>query len=255
MSILESTADLEHIPIEDNGEPLIDFSRAGIAFSRRHPAFPFPRVHLLREGLVERLVHAQDHLPPGWSFLLLEGFRTVHCQRLQREANRRIFRHRHPDMPDDEFELLMETYSAPADHPRVPPPHATGGAFDVHLLDGDGNKVDLFSPFDGPVEAAAFDLEGLSETARANRAILKAVLEEQGITNYALEWWHWSYGDQGWACRGGHPKAVYGLLAYSVAEAEAIQGSPANREEPLQEWPVPLPTDDEVQQGQFTNRP
>jgi D-alanyl-D-alanine dipeptidase len=33
-----------------------------------------------------------------------------------------------------------------------------------------------------------------------------------GITNYPSEYWHWSYGDQGWAYRGGEPNALYGAI-------------------------------------------
>ena len=31
-----------------------------------------------------------------------------------------------------------------------------------------------------------------------------------GFTNCYDEWWHWSYGDAGWACRLGHAHAIYG---------------------------------------------
>ena len=35
-------------------------------------------------------------------------------------------------------------------------------------------------------------------------------LVSAGLTNYPSEYWHWSYGDQGWAYRGGLPNAIYG---------------------------------------------
>lgn len=33
-----------------------------------------------------------------------------------------------------------------------------------------------------------------------------------GLTNFRGEWWHWSYGEPGWALRGGHPTALYGAI-------------------------------------------
>ena len=55
-----------------------------------------------------------------------------------------------------------------------------------------------------------FDLPGLSAEARGNRTLLQESLESVGITNYPSEFWHWSFGDPGWAYRGGHSHAIYG---------------------------------------------
>jgi D-alanyl-D-alanine dipeptidase len=37
-------------------------------------------------------------------------------------------------------------------------------------------------------------------------------MAEAGFSNCYDEWWHWSYGDAGWAVRLGHPQAIYGLV-------------------------------------------
>lgn len=243
MKSYETVDELKDIPIEDNGEPLVDFVKAGLHFAQQHPVFPFPRVHLLRKSVVERLVEAQKRLPENWTLVIVEGFRTLEAQRMQHAANRQRFESLYPDLPPDKLQALLEDFSAPPDVAAVPPPHSTGGALDLHALDEHGEMVDLISPFtmDQP-EVAAWDAP-VSETARRNRETLKAALEGAGITNYPGEFWHWSYGDQGWAHRGGHPCALYGRLDYTVAEAEAIQGEPANREPPLRPWPLPLPED------------
>ena len=44
------------------------------------------------------------------------------------------------------------------------------------------------------------------------RALLRGAMARSGLTNYPAEWWHWSYGDQAWAYRGGHPAALYGAI-------------------------------------------
>jgi len=238
----ETTDHLRGVPICENGEPLVDFTAAGLNFSPQHPVFPYPRVHLLREGVVQRLLDAVKRLPRGWTLYLEEGFRPIEVQRLQHEANKRRFLAMYPHIEGEELRSLLEDFSAPVDVPEVPPPHSTGGALDVHMLDGDGVEVDLISPYtmDHITEVAAWDAP-VSEHARRNREILKAALEGAGITNYPGEFWHWSYGDQGWAHRGGHPCAVYGRLDYNLEAAERLQGKPADRSQPRRSWPVALP--------------
>ena len=51
--------------------------------------------------------------------------------------------------------------------------------------------------------SAPGDTKGLSGEAQANRQLLFGALEKTGLTNYLGEWWHWSYGDSGWALRVG----------------------------------------------------
>ena len=35
---------------------------------------------------------------------------------------------------------------------------------------------------------------------------------EAGFSNCRDEWWHYSYGDAGWAVRTGAPTCMYGLI-------------------------------------------
>ena len=84
---------------------------------------------------------------------------------------------------------------------------------DVELIDAEGNALDIVSPFERrDVKCFSFDTPGLSDVARENRAILAGALVGAGITNYPSEFWHYSYGDQGWAYRGGEPAALYGAI-------------------------------------------
>jgi hypothetical protein len=57
-------------------------------------------------------------------------------------------------------------------------------------------------------------------------------MESTGLTNYVGEWWHWSYGDQGWALRVGSPVAYYGAVEVEDAENQRIPQPP---EEPKAE--------------------
>lgn len=242
MPSYETTDDLKSMPIHENGEPLLDFRGCGAVFAPRHSVFPFPRVPLLRWDVVARLTEVVKALPNGWTLSIIEGFRPIEVQRLQFEAGRRRFEALFPDMDPAERAALLEDFTAPPDVPEVPPPHSTGGALDVRLIDANGAEVDLISPFsiEDTMLVAAWDAP-VSPEARANREVLKAAMHAGGITNYPTEFWHWSFGDQGWAHRGGHPAALYGRLDYTIADLESLTGEPANREKPLRDWPVELP--------------
>ncbi|XLM22424.1 dipeptidase, partial [Chromobacterium piscinae] len=101
----------------------------------------------------------------------------------------------------DEAQLLREAslYVAP---PAVAP-HPTGGALDVTLIDATGMELDMGCPFNADSEESAgacyTDNPGLSDQARANRAVLIRAMQAAGFVNYPSEWWHWSYGDRYWA--------------------------------------------------------
>ncbi|MBI3721071.1 MAG: hypothetical protein HY248_00835 [Fimbriimonas ginsengisoli] len=95
----------------------------------------------------------------------------------------------------------------------MPPPHSTGGAVDLRLVRDDGAPLDHYSPYPNrDTRSYAFDAPGLSDEARRTRSILKEALEGSGMTNYPAEYWHWTYGDQGWAYRGRHAHAIYGAI-------------------------------------------
>jgi D-alanyl-D-alanine dipeptidase len=78
------------------------------------------------------------------------------------------------------------------------------------LVDAEGRRLDMNSPLPHAELSAPTECAGLSAEARANRSLLVNALSGAGLTNYAGEWWHWSYGEPGWAARTGAPHAIYG---------------------------------------------
>ena len=209
----EPTPALRPIPIEENGEPLVEFTAEPYRLELDRPRFHYRREPFARQGLAERLVLARERLrEQGYGLLIVECWRPPFIQRRMFRAVEAQFRPRYPNASPEELRKIVEMYSAP-DDPEAPPPHTTGGAVDLWLAGPDGMPADLHTPFawDAP---ASFDFaaKGLSREARSNRDRLAAALEEFGLTNYPSEYWHYSYGDQGWAYRGGHPAAVYGEI-------------------------------------------
>lgn len=178
------------------------------------PRFVYERVHVVRASVAERLVRAAEALAPGYTLAILEGWRPAHIQRRMYLRTWNYFRERHPEWSDTQLRRVVNRFTAPPTHPRVPPPHATGGAVDVFLADAEGRELDMRSPYE-PFEprSAPFDAPNLTPTARRHRDLVAEAMLAAGITNYPSEYWHWSYGDQGWAYRGGHATALYGPTA------------------------------------------
>ncbi|RYX84703.1 dipeptidase [bacterium] len=212
----EDQAELDAVSIQDCGEPLVDFLALAptpkLVLSPQHPVFEFPRVHLLRESVAKMIIQAANALPDGLRLQIIEGYRPIQVQREHFKHSLAEARKRMPGA--SKAELLVEAgrYSAPPDAP-TPPPHTTGGAVDLEIIDENGERLDFSSPLDLlDMRGAAMDSDAISEEAKKNRVLLRSVLEPTGLTNYVDEWWHWSYGDNGWALRVNAPCAIYGPI-------------------------------------------
>ena len=212
ISPAEPVSELRHIPIVESGEDLVDFLRLCPALTLDQPRFKYTRATLLRASVAERLCRAAAALPEGYRLAVIEGWRPRHIQRRMYQRIWEQFRRERPDWSDLRLKRLVNRYTAPLDN-RVPPPHTTGGAVDLLLAGPDGRALDHCSPYDRYDPAGfAFQAEGLTDEARRIRAILAAAMLSAGLTNYPSEYWHWSYGDQGWAYRGGHGAAIFGPI-------------------------------------------
>jgi D-alanyl-D-alanine dipeptidase len=73
--------------------------------------------------------------------------------------------------------------------------------------------LDHVGPYEvGDARAYPAVVKRLGSEAAKHRVILSEALSGTELTNYPSEYWHWSFGDQGWAYRGGHPAALYGPI-------------------------------------------
>ncbi len=210
----EDQAELDAVHIEECGEPLVDFLALAptpkLVLAPAHPLFKYPRVHLLRERVARMVIEAANALPDGLRLQIVEGYRPLIVQRAHFRHALEEARSRMTGASEAQIQTEAGRYSAPPDAP-TPPPHTTGGAVDLEIINERGERLDFFSPLELlDLQGAAMDSDAISDAAKANRALLRSVLEPTGLTNYADEWWHWSFGDNGWALRVGAPCAAYG---------------------------------------------
>lgn len=208
-STAEPVTDLRHIKIIDNMEPLVNYLQECPNLLKARSRWQYERVSFLRASVAGMLCKATEILPNQYRFAVLEGWRPEYIQKRMYLASWKRWKARHPDWSDVQLRRVVNRFTAPI-HGKVPPPHSTGGAFDILLADIGGNELDMTSPFEA-YDPRCFEsfAAGLSNVAMENRKILFSALETVGLTNYPSEWWHWSFGDQGWAYRTKASNAIY----------------------------------------------
>lgn len=188
------------VPIRDNGEPLVPV--AGVL--KTHPVYSWlgfehgPGTMRLRRGVLERLQGASRRLPADFGIVVIDAHRT-------RAFQAELLAHYRKAAQTP----LAGFVSDPWSNSPVPP-HTTGGAVDL-TLSWRGAVLGLGTDFDAFLPGAALTAleDQVGSPARELRRLLASVLQAEGMSALASEWWHWSYGDQYWAAQTGAANAVY----------------------------------------------
>jgi len=200
------------VPTVENGEPLVDlcYECPELAVTAC-PTFA-------RAGIARMLNRAQARLPAGHRLRVSTALRTLQQQSDGYWGHFDKLKEKHPEWPLAILRREANKFWHPPDT-RAVPGHCTGGAVDVTILGPDGEPLDMTSPRrEGRDTTPTYSAE-LTEAARLNRELLIRVMTEAGFSNCYDEWWHWSYGDAGWACRLGLPHAIYGMVSDPPPEA------------------------------------
>lgn len=213
--------DWARLPIVENGEPLVALSegRGGLLVRAQYALDGIPGAPttiLVRESVAARLQQAAAALPKGVALCVFDGFRPLVVQRYLYEQFEATVRADHPDWGLDAVTALVRQFvAAPSADPRCPPPHRTGGAVDVFLVDTTlGLPLAMGTEADETVPASRtrFYEENPEEPFTTNRRLLfHAMTGAGGFTNYRGEWWHYDWGNQRWANCAGAEHAVYGV--------------------------------------------
>jgi D-alanyl-D-alanine dipeptidase len=190
---------VEHI---ENGEPLVDL-REAISGLRvlRDSAVPWAR-----ESVAKKFAKARSSVAP-FDIGLREAWRSPERQKF-------IYDHYFNSLPPESSLSVRRRranrFFAPYDQ-KAPPGHSTGGALDVWLLEANGEPISLNGPGQRFRSAPTFSTR-LPEDVREKRVVLYTAMTAVGFTNCRDEWWHYSFGDAGWAVRIGSPTCIYGAV-------------------------------------------
>jgi zinc D-Ala-D-Ala dipeptidase len=209
----------QQIAIQDCGEPLVPLSPI-FAIENPHPyvklGAPYgdKSPYYLRRGVLAKLVQAQQTLQAhfNWRIQIFDAYRPVAVQQFMVDYTLAQVLQTAGLSPETLssaqqqafLEQVYQFWAAPSLNLSTPPPHSTGAAVDVTLVDAAGNIVEMGSPIDemsprSCPEHFATDKSSLGQVAHQNRRLLLQIMTCAGFKQHPQEWWHFSYGDQLWA--------------------------------------------------------
>lgn len=232
-SIIEPIREVDKIRIIECGEPLVSVPRhhGGVLLHPEPDRMGKPRIFYLRKTVASMIHRAHKLLPARHKLLIWSTYRTPEYQRFIYDDLYEGFKKDHPKWPENILRRQTNRFMHPPDA-KTPPGHCTGGAVDLTIVGPDRKELDMTSPYGKEREemrpvAATYDPK-LSEKARKNRKMLIDVMTKAGFTNYAGEWWHWSYGDSCWAWRLRRKTAIYGIAQPTEEILQALARSSKN---------------------------
>jgi zinc D-Ala-D-Ala dipeptidase len=224
------------IPIQECGEPLVAIPLRLFAVETPHPYikcgadYEGKSPYYLRQGVLDRLIQAQDRLQqlhPGWRIQIFDAYRPVEVQEYmvnytfeQTIAQRKLDSAKLSAA--ETAAILAEVYqiwAIPSFDLETPPPHSTGAAIDITLVDELGKIVDMGSPIDemsdrSTPEYFANSQDPLEHQAHHNRQLLDRIMTHAGFRRHPGEWWHFSAGDQLWAWLNNQTDLQHPIPAY-----------------------------------------
>jgi len=226
----------QKIPIADCGEPLVPIPPDRFQLWDPHPyavlGAPYgdQSPFWVRSGVLDRLLQAAQWLAqqqPGWQLAIFDAYRPLAVQQFMvdytfaelalMEGLDPVALAQNPQHPQTQAlrSRVSQFWASPSDHPATPPPHSTGAALDLTLIDAAGRVLDMGSPIDECSDRSFPDhfapaTDPQHQQFHAHRQLLRRAMAAGGFAQHAQEWWHFSWGDQLWADRTGQPLAHYG---------------------------------------------
>ena len=156
-------------------------------------------------------------LPKGLHFCLYEGYRSFSLQKKLFDTRFEKVKKLHPSWSLSSIYTETTKLVSPVinqDGSKNIPPHSTGGAIDVYLINDKGEPInmgihpkDWMDDMDGAVSLTAS--KRISAEEQKNRKLMSHALLSVGFVNYPTEYWHWSYGDRYWAYNKHESHAIY----------------------------------------------
>ncbi|AFY74722.1 D-alanyl-D-alanine dipeptidase [Synechococcus sp. PCC 7502] len=181
------------------------YEKLGAPYGLRSPFY-------LRLGVVKRLEIALTNLHkqhPTWRIKIFDAYRPVAVQEFMvNHTKQQLIQELNIDINDPiQVQAVMtkvyQFWAVPSLDPTTPPPHSTGAAVDLTLVDENGKDVDMGGEIDEISDRSKpqyYKLATTSEHRQFNqhRQLLWDCMRYAGFQRHPNEWWHFSYGDQMW---------------------------------------------------------
>lgn len=216
--LLISDPKILSIPAIDNKEELIDLKNQQIIAFGPSPEIPNNSNYTkMRKTIYDKLLIAQSLLPRDLRFCIYEAYRSLDLQQKLFKNRFNLIKNEHQNWSNEEIFLETTKLISPVvnlDGSKNIPPHSTGAAIDIYLINNKNYAVDMgietknwMQDIDGSISAT--NSSKITQEAKEYRNIMSNVLEEVGFVNYYTEYWHWSYGDKYWAYYKKEANAFY----------------------------------------------
>lgn len=226
------------IPIKECGEALVPIPLARFAVVTPHPyavlGAPYGNFspYFLRQRVLQKLSKAQAYLQtqrPNWRLQIFDAYRPIPVQQFMVDYTFvQIARAEglNPTELEEETrshlqEQVLKFWAIPSPDPATPPPHSTGAAVDLTLVNTAGEPIDMGSPIDEisarsyPEHFARDSADPKAQSYHQHRQLLATAMNIAGFCQHPNEWWHFSWGDQFWAWQVGEAAAQYGSAPIS----------------------------------------
>jgi zinc D-Ala-D-Ala dipeptidase len=203
---------LQTIEIRENNSPLISLkeSEFNLIFE---PSIQKDYQYLVRDAVYEKIGRISKILDMQDKTLIIRSaWRSFDHQRRLWEEKVDFMQKEYPKLELEEIKENVSYFIAPPTKSL----HSTGGAVDALIYDlkndyvmdfgtNDGLKIDLndkcypYHPFISPL-------------AKRNRELLINLFEDEDFVVDLKEYWHFDYGNAGWAIKKGKPNSIYGII-------------------------------------------
>lgn len=195
----------QNIIIKECNEEMVEIPSFFPRFSPHpylHVDAPYGDVspYYLRSGVLDRLHVAREklyELKSGYKLKIFDAYRPIEVQKYMIEYDTKRY-----------SKKIAQMYWSPIsdDIYLNPPPHSTGAALDLTIVDEQGIELDMGTKIDEFTKLSHSDA-----LDNKNRDLLLDVMTYAGFTRLPTEWWHFSYGDQIWAIEN-NSDAKYGII-------------------------------------------
>lgn len=207
--------DLIKIVVKDNGEKLVNIKThcPDIIInidpkSQKVQKLPIG-VSYSREDVAKKLNKAQKLLPKGYRLMIWSAHRELKIQKKLYQDQYLILKKENPTWKESKLAKETDKYVSPVE---IIPPHTTGGAIDLTIIDSSGKQLDMGTALDTFDKKSNLYAKNISKEAKTNRELLISIMLKAGFVNYPPEWWHWSYGDRYWAAEKNKRYSIYESL-------------------------------------------
>lgn len=210
----------QKVPIQECGEPLVAIPLEKFALELPHPyeklgaEYGGKSPYYLRQGVVKALETAQfllEKIYPGWKLKIYDAYRPLGVQQFMVDYTFESLLKQHSltlgtvsaQQRQNFWEQVYQFWAAPNIDRKMPPPHSTGAAVDVTIVNAYGEVIDMGGEIDEISERSHPEYYSQSKKLieqqyNRHRQLLNQVMTHGGFKRHPEEWWHFSLGDQMW---------------------------------------------------------